>query len=158
MRLFDSLKIRRALLACTHRHGLRRSTPVLTTRFDLSAPGGGMFDLMIRGGDPRGRRALRRRARRRDDRRDRHSRSAAGRLRQACDRRDRTHRHARRHRPARASPSPRNGAQWSTAEHYTSKFLDIFQHVPYRGGARGNIQEQAILLPSSGGVTSWPEN
>jgi imidazolonepropionase-like amidohydrolase len=50
------------------------------------------------------------------------------------------------------------GAQWSTAEHYTSKFLDIFQHVPYRGGARGNIQEQAILLPSSAGVTSWPEN
>jgi|GraSoiStandDraft_40_1057318.scaffolds.fasta_scaffold27532_4 imidazolonepropionase-like amidohydrolase len=50
------------------------------------------------------------------------------------------------------------GAQWSTAEHYTSRFLDIFQHVPYCGGARGNIQEQAILLPPKLGVTPWPKN
>src|ERR1700730_558405 len=48
---FRQPKIRRALLACTHRQGLRRSTPALTTRCDLSASGGGMFDLMIRGGD-----------------------------------------------------------------------------------------------------------
>src|SRR5262249_26422118 len=51
MRLSDSLKSGGSVLAGTHRQRLTPSKPALTTRFDLSAPGGEMFDLIIRGGD-----------------------------------------------------------------------------------------------------------